>query len=129
MTCPGESAAHRHKPWSLVTPDKFATAEETVYRLKFAKAMADAFTLALAKDGWKPPTATWEKLQANPNFAAMRAVAGRQPKASKTPPLVSEHQHIISFVGPPNLITHPPCPVMAGIKTMDSPPRFQQYGF
>ena len=29
MTCPGVDANHHHKPWGLVSPDKFATAEET----------------------------------------------------------------------------------------------------
>ena len=108
---------HHHKPWGLVSPEKFATAEETAYPPKLAKSMADAFTLALANDGWKPPTATWEDLQANPNFAAMRAVAGRQPKASKTPPLVSEYHRTISILGPIDLLSQPPCAPMARIKT------------
>ena len=43
----------------------------------------------------------------------MRAVAGRQPKASKTPPLVSEYKHTISIVGPNHLIQNPPCACMA----------------
>ena len=117
QTCPGVSEEHHHKPWGLVSPERFATAEETAYPPKLAKAMADAFTLALANDGWKPPTATWEELQSNPNFAAMRAVAGRQPKASKTPPLVSEHHHTISILGHADLLQKPPCALMARIKT------------
>jgi hypothetical protein len=43
----------------------------------------------------------------------MRAVAGRQPKASKTPPLVSEYKHTVSIVGPNHLIQNPPCACMA----------------
>ena len=117
LTCPGESSSHQHKPWGLVSPDKFATAEETAYPPKLAQAMAKAFTLALASDGWKPPTASWEELHNNPNFAAMRATAGRQPKASKTPPLVPEYQSTISVLGPIGLMHHPPCLVMARIKT------------
>ena len=100
-----------------MSPDKFATAEETAYPPKLAHAMAQAFTRALASDGWKPPTAPWEELHTNPNFAAMRAVAGRQPKASKTPPLVPEHQATISILGPIGLTQYPPCPIMARIKT------------
>jgi hypothetical protein len=117
LTCPGESETHRHKPWGLVSPDKFATAEETAYPPKLAQAMAKAFTHALSADGWKPPTATWEELQTNPNFAAMRAVAGRQPKASKIPPLVPEHQTTVCVLGPSGLIQKPPCSLMARIKT------------
>jgi len=116
LTCPGVSAHHHHKPWGLVSPDRFATAEETAYPPKLAQAIANAFTQALAADGWNPPTASWEELQTNPNFAAMRAVAGRQPKSSKTPPLVSEYKHTISIVGPAQLIQDPPCACMARIK-------------
>eukprot|EP00435_Cladocopium_sp_Y103_P004485 s3451_g1.t1 len=54
--------------------------------------MASAFVEALQKDGWKPPSSSWEDLQQNPNFAVMRAVAGRQPKVSKVPPLVPEYR-------------------------------------
>ena len=81
-----------------------------------AQAIANSFTQALAADGWNPPTASWEELQSNPSFAAMRAVAGRQPKASKTPPLVSEYKHTISIVGPMNLVRSPPCSLMARLK-------------
>ena len=116
VTCPGVSSSHTHKPWGLVSPNRFATAEETAYPPKLAQAMAKAFTQALASDGWNPPTASWEELQTNPNFAAMRAVAGRQPKASKTPPLVSEHKSTISVLGPIHLIHNPPCALMARIK-------------
>lgn len=116
MTCPAVDAHHHHKPWGLVSPNKFATAEETAYPPKLAQAIASAFTQALSDDGLKPPTASWDDLQLNPNFAAMRAVAGRQPKASKTPPLVSEYKHTISIVGPFNLLKNPPCASMARIK-------------
>ena len=102
----------------MVAPDKFATAEETAYPPQLAQAIARAFTLALASDGWKPPTATWDELRDNPSFAAMRAVAGRQPKASKPPPLVSEHQHIVSVLSFVELVQNPPCPVMGRIKTL-----------
>ena len=53
----------------------------------------------------------------NPSFAAMRAVAGRQPKASKTPPLVSEHQTVLSVLSHVELFKTPPCPIMSRIKT------------
>ena len=86
LTCPGESNHHPHKPWGLTSSNKFATAEETAYLPKLAQAMAQAFSKALASDGWSPPSATWDQLQRNPTFAAMRAVAGKQPKASKVPP-------------------------------------------
>eukprot|EP00435_Cladocopium_sp_Y103_P061042 s605_g22.t1 len=101
----------------MVSPDRFATAEETAYPPKLAHAMAFAFVEALQADGWKPPTATWEELQENPNFAAMRAVAGRQPKSSRVPPLVPEHQQIVSVLGPVQLFHSPPCPLMARIKS------------
>ena len=116
QTYPGVDAQHHDKPWGLVSPSKFATAEETAYPPKLAQAIANSFTQALAADGWNPPTASWEELQSNPSFAAMRAVAGRQPKASKTPPLVSEYKHTISIVGPLDLVRTPPCSLMARLK-------------
>ena len=42
MTCPGLSKAHHHKPWGMVAPDKFATAEETAYPPQLAQAIARA---------------------------------------------------------------------------------------
>ena len=117
LTCPGESAQHQHKPWGLTPSNQFATAEETAYPPKLAQAMANAFAQALEADGWSPPTASWEQPQSNPNFAAMRAVAGRQPKSSKTPPLVSEYKNTISIVGPIDLVQSPPCIIMGRLKT------------
>ena len=78
--------------------------------------MAKAFAQAQDSDGWSPPTASWEQLQTNPNFAAMRAVAGKQPKSSKTPPLVSEYKSTISIVGPMDLVQNPPCIIMGRFK-------------
>ena len=63
LTCPGLSNTHRHKPWGLSAPNKFATAEETAYPPQLAAALARTFTLALASDGWKPPIATWAELK------------------------------------------------------------------
>lgn len=117
QTCPGVDAQHHHKPWGLVSPSKFATAEETAYPPKLAQAIANAFTQALAADGWNPPTASWEELQTNPSFAAMRAVAGRQPKASKTPPLVSEYKHTIKYCWPHSPCQDPPVRSEGPIKT------------
>ena len=116
-TCPGESSEHVHKPWGLVSKDKFATAEETAYPPKLAHAIAQSFVQALSADGWTLPSSEWSDLQLHPSFAAMRAITGRQPKASKVPPLVSEHRSVISVCGPIDLLHQPPCPLMSRIKT------------
>ena len=115
-TCPGESANHVHKPWGLVTPEKFATAEETAYPPQLAHSIAIAFTQALTADGWQLPSTDWQDVCAEPSFAAMRAVAGRQPKASKVPPLVREHHSVVSVLGPVALQHKPPCPPMTRLK-------------
>ena len=115
-TCPGESENHVHKPWGLVAPEKFATAEETAYPPQLAQSIATAFTQALTADGWQLPPTDWQDVCAEPSFAAMRAVAGRQPKASKVPPLVSEHHLVVSVNGPVALYHEPPCLPMTRIK-------------
>ena len=92
-------------------------AEETAYPPKLAQAIAHSFTKALAADGWNLPDSDWVEMKPQPSFAAMRAVAGRQPKASKVPPLVSEHKIILSVLGPIDLLHKPPCPTMARIKS------------
>ena len=124
-TCPGESREHVHKPWGMVAPNKFATAEETAYPPKLAQEIAHAFVQALSEDGWKLPCSDWSDLQSQPSFAAMRAITGRQPKASKVPPLVSEHQTVIMVFGPLDLLHNPPCPPMTRIKSpWTCPPGF-----
>ena len=115
MTCPGVSKDHRHKPWGLVAPDKFATAEETAYppRHSWHIQWPELSPLHLLLMGGNHPL----KDNPGPSFAAMRAVAGRQPKASKTPPLVSEHRQVVSVLSHVELVQNPPCPIMGRIKT------------
>ena len=117
QTCPGESASHVHKPWGLSHTGAFATAEETAYPLPLARAIACAFQDALKSDGWKWPASEWSELHSDPSFAAMRAVAGRQPKASKVPPLVPEFKSIVTVLGPLDLVNNPPCTLMTRLKS------------
>ena len=118
QTCPGESASHVHKPWGLSHTGTFATAEETAYPLPLARAIACAFQDALKADGWKWPASEWSEIHSDPSFAAMRAVAGRQPKASKVPPLVPEFKSIVTVFGPLDLVQNPPCNLMSRLKSV-----------
>ena len=115
-TSPGESDQHVHKPWGVNADGTFATAEETAYPLKLARTIATCFVDAMTADGWALPEPSWTDDAADPSFAAMRAVSGRQPKASKVPPLVPEFKSVITSYGPISLLNHLPCPVMCRIK-------------
>ena len=101
-TCPGESKFHVHKPWGLVQSmhgAHFATSEETAYPFELARALAECFAAIFVSKGWKPPPAIFSD-ERQADLAKMRAVAGSQPKASKLPPIVPEHKHIIVIAGP-----------------------------
>ena len=98
LCCPGEGPSHKHKPWGFSETSKntFATAEETAYPMKLADHIALAFKETLEETGWKLAKPSWS----HTSFAAMRAIAGSQPKASKVPSLVSEHQTTVKIKGP-----------------------------
>ena len=104
LCCPGEGPFHKHKPWGLLKGAKnnFATSEETAYPMKLANQIALSFREVLEKQNWVIPQPSWT----HSSFAAMRAIAGSQPKASKIPALVSEHQSVIKIKGPTSSLEH-----------------------
>lgn len=83
QTCPGN---HFHEPWGKVDKGNkkvFATALEVHYPKGLCDAIANAFALRLALDGWKPQ-------ESHASNAAAAASTGLQPNKSKLPPLIPE---------------------------------------
>ena len=115
LCCPGEGPFHKHKPWgsSETSKNKFATAEETAYPMKLADTIALAFKETLEETGWKLAKPSWS----HTSFAAMRAIAGSQPKASKVPSLVSEHQTTVKIKGPEAILATFGPPTMKRIES------------
>ena len=64
--------------------------------MELAAEIASAFKEVLQENNWilEPPGWT------HSSFAAMRAIAGNQPKASRVPPLVPEHKYLAKIEGP-----------------------------
>ena len=97
--CPGVSKTHVHEEWGFKWNGKhkvFATSEEAAYPMDLAAEIAIAFKEVLQKQNWILEPVGWS----HSSFAAMRAITGRQPKASRVPPLVSEHKQFIHVQGP-----------------------------
>ena len=97
--CPGECSSHKHEPWGFTFKNNtrvFATSEEAAYPMELASEIALAFRGALQASNWIIEPSGWT----HSSFAAMRAIAGNQPKASKLPPLVTEHKFVIKVQGP-----------------------------
>ena len=97
--CPGESASHKHAPWGFTFKNNervFATSEEAAYPMELASEIAMAFKDVLHANSWILEPQGWS----HSSFAAMRAIAGSQPKASRLPPLVSEHKFVVKVEGP-----------------------------
>ena len=102
-TCPGVGKGHSHLPWGVIrneTSSHFATSEETAYPLQLAGSIATAFAKSLMDEGWNPPVDSLDLDWNSVTFAKIRASVGDQPKASKLPPIVREHQFIILIKGP-----------------------------
>ena len=73
---------------------------ETAYPLQLAGPIATAFAKSLMDEGWNPPVDSLDLDWESVTFAKIRASVGDQPKASKLPPIVREHQFIILTKGP-----------------------------
>ena len=89
--CPGVSKRHEHEPWGFKwngSTKIFATSEEAAYPMELASEIAHAFKDVLQEQNWILEPPGWS----HSSFAAMRAITGQQPKASKLPPLVAEHK-------------------------------------
>ena len=74
----------------------FATSEETAYPMDLAAEIASAFKDVSHENNWILEPPGWS----HSSFAAMRAIAGNQPKASRVPPLASEHKFLAKIEGP-----------------------------
>ena len=113
--CPGVSRHHVHEPWGLKWQGNkrvFATSEETAYPMELASEIANAFKDVLQDQNWILEPPGWS----HSSFAAMRAITGRQPRASKLPPLVDEHKQCIRIEGPSDLIGSLPSKTMTRCK-------------
>ena len=113
--CPGVCKSHVHEPWGFKWSGRhkiFATSEEAAYPMELASEIAHAFKDVLQEQHWilEPPGWT------HSSFAAMRAITGQQPKASKLPSLVTEHKQCIRIEGPSELMNILPCQTMVRCK-------------
>ena len=89
------------------------TSEEAASPMKLADQSALSFRGTLEHNNWQLVKPSWS----HTSFAAMRAIAGSQPKASKLPPLVSEHQSIVKIEGPTAILADFGPPTMKRIDT------------
>lgn len=115
--CPGECSSHRHKPWGFAFRNNkrvFATSEEAAYPMQLASEIAMAFRDCLQANNWILEPSGWS----HSSFAAMRAIAGSQPKASKLPPSVSEHKFLVKIEGPQKYINKLPHKAMQRCKAV-----------
>ena len=110
--CPGPQCEKHHLPWGQSEQGHtgFATSEETAYPPRMAMQIALCFAHRLHQCGWPLKPSSFDA--SDPRYMALtaRAISGEQPKASRIPPLVSEHAHILvirSSVRIPE-----PCPFM-----------------
>ena len=73
--------------------------------------MAKAFADELVLQGWQPTSFAARSDLLENNLSLLRAVAGHQPKASRTPPLVTEHKACV-VVRTTDASLKPPCALM-----------------
>ena len=120
--CPGLSKHHVHRlgvfKWSGRNKI-FATSEETAYPMELASEIAHAFKDVLQDQNWILEPPGWS----HSSFAAMRAITGQQPKASKLPPLVAEHKQCIRVEGPSDVMNILPSKTMSRCKQPLSVPQ------
>ena len=81
--------------------------------MELAAEIASAFKEVLQENNWilEPPGWT------HSSFAAMRAIAGNQPKASRVPPLVPEHKYLAKIEGPKSDVQQLPLKCMQRCKS------------
>ena len=113
--CPGVCDTHIHDEWGFKwhgAQKVFATSEETAYPMELAAEIALAFKDVLQEQHWILEPVGWS----HSSFAAMRAITGQQPKASKVPPLVTEHKQCVHIEGPSTSMKALPQQTMARCK-------------
>lgn len=87
---------HNHLPWSFDKDKGFATASEAEYHHVLCTRLAACFAEAARSRGWNIVPAA--KATSHKRISAAIA-AQRQPKRSKTGPLVPEFKHVVHLVG------------------------------
>ncbi|CAE7032352.1 unnamed protein product [Symbiodinium sp. CCMP2592] len=80
------------------------------YPVRLAMQLACCFAQHFVQKGWRSPPQSFDAFDPRLEVPMSRALAGAQPRASKIPPLVSEHQRVIVLQHPPGLVL--PCQPM-----------------
>ncbi|CAE7831241.1 unnamed protein product [Symbiodinium sp. CCMP2592] len=80
------------------------------YPVRLAMQVACCFAQHFVRKGWRSPPQSFDAFDPRLEVPMSRALAGAQPRASKIPPLVSEHQRVIVLQHPPGLVL--PCQPM-----------------
>ena len=109
------SKSHVHELWGFKWNGQsktFATSEEAAYPMEIASEKDNAFKRILQNQNWILERAGCS----DSSFAAMRAITGQQPKASKFTPLVTEHKQCIRIEGPSESMKNLPCKTLVRCK-------------
>ena len=110
LLCPGESAEHRHEPWTRAARH-FATSEEKVYPRLLCQRVADVILRASASLGYAAQPLSLAPGSALPLHEA-QAVAGLQPAGRRLPPLVPEYKQIV--------VVRSAAPLFAGVRKLET---------
>ncbi|CAE6970568.1 unnamed protein product [Symbiodinium sp. CCMP2592] len=82
--------------------------------VRLAMQIACCFAQHFVQKGWQSPPQTFDAFDPRLEVPMSRALAGAQPRASKIPPLVSEHQRVLVLQHPPGLVL--PCQPMQRLR-------------
>ena len=106
LLCPGESAEHRHEPWTRA-PRHFATSEEKVYPRLLCQRLADVILRASANLGYAALPLSLSPGAALPLHEA-QAAAGLQPAGRV---VLAEYKQIV--------VVHSAAPLSAGVRNLE----------
>ena len=106
LLCPGESAEHRHEPWTRA-PRHFATSEEKVYPRLLCQRLADVILRASANLGYAALPLSLSPGAALPLHEA-QAAAGLQPAGRV---VLAEYKQIV--------VVHSAAPLSAGVRKLE----------
>ncbi|CAE7198396.1 ubiad1 [Symbiodinium natans] len=121
LTCPGESASHKHLPWGRVSKFRYATSEETAYPLGLCKAVAALLLEELCQRGFQLPARSLSD-EVRQQHRAAQVSLGYQPRGKKVAPMVvvvvtSDHDFLpasaklpVAVPVPPSASCDPPLP-------------------
>ncbi|CAE7532349.1 unnamed protein product [Symbiodinium natans] len=94
LTCPGESASHKHLPWGRVSKFRYATSEETAYPLGLCKAVAALLLEELCQRGFQLPARSLSD-EVRQQHRAAQVSLGSQPRGKKVAPMVAEFRDVV----------------------------------